>query len=391
MTSGCAQRAGSRSGTTSTRPYAASRRPESTPEIARLLVTHGSALLAQGSVDAVLQAIEPLAPELRGPGIEQLAGEAFQIRGNWDEALRCFERAAGDSEVLAPALAWRMGLLRHLEGRLDDAVAIYESAGEEGEPRDVALLLAWRGERSLAARGGRGMSRRRKPRIRDRLGVGRPARARRGAHRARDARRARGRPGANDAHYLRALDYAQQAGDVLQLIRVRTNRGSRHLEEGAYEEAIAELDLALRLADLAGYASFRALALTNRGEAHARLARFEEAVADLEDARSLYQRLGSRMVSYPLEKLGQIYRERGDWTLARAAYEEAVAQSEPAGDLQGLIPALAGLARVLVVDEPDKAEQIAEKALALGPGMAHAHALLVGGLGRARARRPRAR
>ena len=55
--------------------------------------------------------------------------------------------------------------------------------------------------------------------------------------------------GANDAHYLRALDYAQQAGDVLQLVRVRTNRGSRHVEECSYEEAISELDHALRLAD----------------------------------------------------------------------------------------------------------------------------------------------
>ena len=152
--------------------------------------------------------------------------------------------------------------------------------------------------------------------------------------------------GANDAHYLRALDYAQQAGDVLQLIRVRTNRGSRHLEEGAYEEAITELDLALRLADLAGFAAFRALALSNRGDARAKLARFEEAVADLEDARELYQRLGSRMVAYPLEKLGQIYRQRGDLALARAAYEEALAQAERSGDIQGLVPALSGLARV---------------------------------------------
>ena len=131
--------------------------------------------------------------------------------------------------------------------------------------------------------------------------------------------------GANDAHYLRALDYAQQAGDVLQLVRVRTNRGSRHVEECSYEEAISELDHALRLADLTGFAAFRALALSNRGEALSRLGRFDEAIADLEASRALYQRLGSRMISYPLEKLGEVYRIRGDVTLARAAYEEAVA------------------------------------------------------------------
>ena len=272
-----------------------------------------------------------------------------------------------------------MGLLRHLEGRLDEAVATYESASEEGEPRDVALLLAWRASaRWLRAEAEE--CRADASRAFEIASASGDPRALAAAHTVLAMLAAlEGDRGANDAHYLRALDYAQQAGDVLQLIRVRTNRGSRHLEEGAYEEAIAELDLALRLADLAGFAAFRALALTNRGEARARLARFEEAVADLEDARALYQRLGSRMVAYPLEKLGQVYRERGDWTLARAAYEEAVAQSEPAGDLQGLIPALAGLARVLVVDEPERAEQVAEKALALGPGMAHAHALLAAG------------
>jgi DNA-binding SARP family transcriptional activator len=166
---------------------------------------------------------------------------------------------------------------------------------------------------------------------------------------------------------------------VLQLIRVRTNRGSRHLEEGAYEEAIAELDLGLRLADLAGFAAFRALALTNRGEARAKLGRLEEAVADLEDAREIYRRLGSRMVAYPLEKLGEIYRERGDWALSRATYEEAISQAETAADLQGLVPSLCGLARVLAADEPDEAAALAERAVALGYGMNHVDALLAAG------------
>ena len=66
------------------------------------------------------------------------------MRGDWDEALRCFERAAGDEDTLPAGLAWRMGLLRHLGGRLEEAFASYGRADEDGEPRDVALLLAWR-------------------------------------------------------------------------------------------------------------------------------------------------------------------------------------------------------------------------------------------------------
>ena len=161
--------------------------------------------------------------------------------------------------------------------------------------------------------------------------------------------------GANDAHYLRALDYAQQAGDVLQLIRVRTNRGSRHVEECSYEEAVAELDLALRLADLAGFAAFRALALTNRGEALLRLGRLDEAVADLEAAQGALPaaRLAhGRLPAREARRGVPLPRRVG----ARAgAFEEAVAHGEASGDLQALVPSLAGLARVLVADEPEAA------------------------------------
>jgi DNA-binding SARP family transcriptional activator len=348
-------------------------------ELGRLLATHGATLLAQGAVDAVLNAVVLLPDEQRDAPIEQLAGEAFQVRGDWDEALRCFDRAAGDVEALPPALAWRMGVLEQLRGRLDEAMAIYARATEDGAPRDVALLLAWRASahwlRSEAeecrADGQRAFE------VASAAG---DAQALAAAHTVLAMLAAlEGDRNANDAHYLRALDYAERAGDVLQLIRVRTNRGSRHLEEGAYEEAIAELDLGLRLADLAGFASFRALALTNRGEARAKLGRLEEAVADLEDARELYRKIGSRMVAYPLEKLGEIYRERGDWALARATYEEALAQAEAASDLQGLVPALCGLARVLAADEPEEAAALAERAVSFGYGMNHVDALVAAG------------
>lgn len=340
-----------------------------TDEIARLLGSVGAALVARGSVDAVLEAVARLHPERRSPSIEQLAGDAFQVRGDWDEALRCFERAAGDAATLPPGLAWRMGLLRHFGGRLDEAFAAYGRADESGEDRDVALLLAWRASAHWL-RGERDSCRRDAERAFAVAAAVRDPQALAAAHTVLAMLAAlEGDRGANDTHYLRALEHAQQAGDVLQLIRVRANRGSRHVEECAYEEALVELDLALRLADLAGFAAFRALALTNRGEALAKLGRFDEAVADLEAARDLYQRLDSRMVSYPLEKLGEVYRWRGRWALARAAYEEALRQAEASGDLQGLVPALSGLARVVVGDEPEEAARLVERALSLGDGM----------------------
>jgi LuxR family transcriptional regulator, maltose regulon positive regulatory protein len=89
--------------------------------------------------------------------------------------------------------------------------------------------------------------------------------------------------------------------------------------------------------------------------------------------------MGSHKVAYPLGDLGLVYRERGDLALAKAAYEEAISFAELSGDLQGLVPALAGLARVLAGDEPDRAAELAARALGYGPGMAWVEAQLAAG------------
>ena len=135
----------------------------------------------------------------------------------------------------------------------------------------------------------------------------------------------------------------------------------------------------MRLAELSGYAAFLALAQTNRGEAQLGLGRLDEAIAELEAAKVTYQRMGSHKVAYPLGDLGLVYRERGDLALAKAAYEEAVGFAELSGDLQGLVPALAGLARVVAGDEPDRAAELADRALGYGPGMAWVEAQLAAG------------
>ena len=119
-----------------------------------------------------------------------------------------------------------------------------------------------------------------------------------------------------------------------------------------------------------GFGAFRALALTNRGESRLRLGRLEEAIADLDAARLIYQRLGSDDVAYPLGILGDVYRERGDAALARAAYEEAARRGDAMGDLQALVPSLAGLARVLAGDDPEQAGALAQRAAGYGAGWA---------------------
>ena len=186
--------------------------------------------------------------------------------------------------------------------------------------------------------------------------------------------------GANDAHYLRALEYAQQAGDVLQLIRVRTNRGSRHVEECSYEEAVAELDLALGLADLAGFAAFRALALTNRGEALFRLGRLDEAVADLEAGQAT-STSGSARAWSPTRSTSSARstapaasgRSPGPRSRRRSATARRRAtcrrSSRPSPAWRACSSA----------DEPDAAAALVERALACPPGMNQVHALLAAG------------
>ncbi len=182
---------------------------------------------------------------------------------------------------------------------------------------------------------------------------------------------------ANDTHYLRALDHAERAGDVLQIIRIRLNRGSRLNEEGFHDEAIAELDLAIGLADLGGYGSFKAIALCNRGEARGALGHIDEALDDVQGSKAIFQRMGSLLVSYPLGQAGDLHAARGQTALAYAAYTEAVDVARRSGDLQGLVPALGGLARLVAVDDPERARALADEAVAAsGGGLGETGALL---------------
>ena len=183
----------------------------------------------------------------------------------------------------------------------------------------------------------------------------------------------------NDLHYLRALEHAERARDVVQTIRIRSNRGSHFLEEGDYGNALAELDMALRLADMTGFQLWRAMSLSNRAQVLAGLGRLEESVADLEQSREIFRGMGSRLESYPLAQTADVYALRGDGALARAGYEEAIRLGDEAEDLQALVPALSGLARLIASDDPDRARDLADRAAEVASVIGHVGALLAQG------------
>lgn len=354
---------------------------EQPERLVALLVEHGQWLLSAGHVALVVNACRVLTPELRSGVIDQLEGEAHQVQGDWARALLCFERAAGNSATLAAGLAWRMGVIHYLRGELDVALSLYRRGLEDddADPRDTALVLAWaatvhwlRGEvdqcRPLAARAFE---------IATTAG---DARALAATHTvlamlgALDGDRR-----ANDAHYLLALRAAEEVPDVLQIVRIRTNRASHFIEEGAYEEGLQELEVAIRLAELTSFTTFLALSLSNRGEARLRLGRLDEALSDFEESRIKSLETGSDVAAYALTGIAEIHRIRGNLALARSEYEEAISISEASGDVQGLAPALAGLARVVAGDDPDTAQRLAERAIACGTGLFYASALLAAG------------
>ncbi|MGA8667723.1 MAG: tetratricopeptide repeat protein, partial [Candidatus Dormiibacterota bacterium] len=356
--------------------------PASTSDqLARVVAKQGARLLAAGQIATVLRACRAIPPGLRSTEIEQLDGEAQQIQGDWSEALACFERAAAGRDSLPAHLAWRIGLIHYLRGEHEEALAVYQRGIDDhaADPMEMALLLAWtstahwiRGDvepcRELAGRA---------------LAAANAC----GDHRALAAAHTvmamlaalDGDRRGNDAHYLLALRAAEEASDVLQVVRIRTNRGSHFLEEGSYAEALQELDVAVRLAELTSFASFLALSLSNRGETKLRMGRIDDALTDLEASRLRYLQIGSDMLAYPLTLIGEVHSERGNLAQARVMLEEGVEIAEKSGDVQGLVPALAYLAMVVAGEDPDRARALADRAVSYGTGMAYVIALLAAG------------
>jgi ATP/maltotriose-dependent transcriptional regulator MalT/DNA-binding SARP family transcriptional activator len=345
--------------------------------IAKLLGAYGPALLASGHVSLVLAAVATVRAEDRSSDLDLLEGEAHQIRGDWDRAVACLGRLVPATGPVPVAVAWRLGLIHHMRGELRSALDLYRRglahpAG--GAPRDQALAAAWGaaaawlcGEvpesRALTARAAILAERS------DDHTAAAAAYTAQAMLAALDGDRS-----ANDRHYLLALDHARRAGDVLHVIRIRSNRGSRFLEEGQYGEAYAELETAVRLSELADFPTLRNLALVNRAEVKRRLGQLDEAVRDLTTALAEQRNLGSRLASYPLVVLGDVHLDQGNTAQAQACFEEAVRLAESAGDLQALVPALAGLATA--TDDLGEATRLAAHAVDVAPALGQTRALL---------------
>ncbi|MEV0388761.1 BTAD domain-containing putative transcriptional regulator [Nonomuraea sp. NPDC050643] len=335
---------------------------------ASLLDAHGLRLAERGDVLAALELLPDGAR--RAPPMLKLAGVAEQNRGNWARARELLSDAAAGPAFDA-FVARRLGFIDYMRGDLDRAMAMYERGHAFGLPSADAAMCAASMATVLWMRG-------------DRAGCAKLA------DRALEQARALGDPGAlamantvlamlaaldgdrraNDAYYVRALEHAERAGDLVQLIRIHANRASRHLDEAAYADALAETDIAGRLADMVPFAPYAALNVANRAKALIGLGRLEEAAAEAADAAARWKAMGSRLTGAGLNRLAAIHALRGDREKAAALYRRVIADAEPSGEVQSLSYALNGLAELLADEDPDEAARVAGQALEHAQGIA---------------------
>lgn len=350
-------------------------------DCARILTARGDEMVVCGAAAQVIELVRALPDALVDRRLQLLLGEALCVDGQAPAALGVLDALAAGADRLEAALAWRMGMVHYLRGEPQTALDTYARAADldAGSTVDAALLLSWSATAHWmlgAADDGLDCARR----ACEQAAAAQSPRALAAAHVALAlCLTLAGDLAGADEHYAHALRYADAAGDVVQLTRIHLNRSHHLLAEARYPEAVRLAGLAAELAEATGPPGILAIALCNEAEALTRLGRYDEAVERLERVVSLTQRTGSRRVAGALHVLGEVHRRRGAFQQARGVYEEAVRIARDGGERQALVPALAGLARLLAAEDPAAARVLAKEAMDGAVGSGVVPALIAGG------------
>jgi DNA-binding SARP family transcriptional activator len=354
---------------------------------AALLAARGDEMLAAGGAAEVIRLVAGLPGTARTAAVRLLDADARRMTGDVAGAERAFApllaaataRAAADADEDAPGgnrgaasvgrhaapadrdparadgdpapadqnaapaalparLAWRAAMLRYLRAEYRAALALLDRAEPPASPpspddvhllacRATVLVLLGDGARAaevaaaaLAAACGDG------PRAAAHLAA---------ALAATGVRR--------DAHLAEALAAAVRAGDVVLQARALVNQADCRLREANYPPALAA---ARRAVELGGPPGVMIAALHNAGEALTWLGRYDEAVHHFEWALQESRRISPSRAAAGLRGLGEVYRQLGRREQSMAAFEEAVELARDCADVQILVPALSGLARL---------------------------------------------
>ena len=334
---------------------------------ARVIEEHGEAMLAAGHAETVGLLIAELPAALRTPRLWLLLGDARRAGGDLDAALRAYEAAAPGLPAGSAALAWRRGRLHYHRGDARATLAALAEAGPGPHPpADAAQVSAWTATGHLLAGDPETALRHAREAV-ALARAGTPGLDPAGADFALTAALAAaqvsvalclgalGDDAGSDEHYRLAQPVAERIGDVVLLTRIMNNRTFHLLQAARFTEALAAARTCARYAAAARQPELRDIATCNEADALAMLGRFDEAVRQYDRAIAGYRRAGSRRVAGAQLGLGEVYRRRGWREQARAAYEAAVRISTETGDGHVRGPAEAGLALVLMADDPGTA------------------------------------
>ena len=335
-----------------------------------LVAGSGDQMLAAGGAAEVVRILQGVPPDRITDRLRLVLGDAQRVSGDLLGAEQTFRPmlARGATGRLSSAAAWRVGMVRYLGGDYAGAAQVYERADEPicdpagSADRDDVLLATCRagaayllGDAEAAVRQAeRAMAMAASCPDPHPLAAAHLTMALTGAGAGRDD------------HLARAIAGAESAGDVVLLARALVNRSDTLLREADYPAALAAAERAGHFAGIGGPPGVLVTALNNVGEALTRLGDFDRAALHFQRSIAICRRLGLRRTAMGLCGLAELTREQGRRGQSMAAFEEALGLARVTAEVQVLVPALAGLARLLV-DGPDpdldRAEQLADEAV----------------------------
>ncbi|MEN3358801.1 MAG: hypothetical protein V7637_2783 [Mycobacteriales bacterium] len=346
-----------------------------------LIAAHGAEMLAGGGAADVVRLITAQPAASRCERLELTLGDALRMSGDVAGAQRVFapllERARPSGRCDA-GLAWRAGMVHYLRADYPAALDLYQRAGADGETVDAVLLHAGRASalsmvgatEQAAASADRAVA------VARRTGDDRALAA---AHIAAGVTAV---GACQDDHLALALAAAERAGDVVQAARALVNQTDGLLRAARYPQALDVALRALRAAELGGPPGVLVIALHNAGEVLTRLGEYAEAARHFERSVLVCRRSGLRRTALGLSGLAELHRQLGRREQSRTAFAEAVDLARATAETQVLVPALAGLARLLADPpgaDPAAARLLAKEAERCAPPALLATALAAGG------------
>ncbi len=305
--------------------------------------SYALALDASGDTFAALAALGPLVADAErdgwSPALAIQVADVRNSQGDYPEALRVLSRVdAADLPDDAVGVGWRARRVNvaSLLGQDSDlsaaAEAVLHLAERVGDPAGLALAHRVVAKTSVGSR--------------------------------------------KDVHLEQALTSFRRAGDASSLAPILVNRTFSLLARGRFEEAVVAGREAVRVSELVRPKGSLIMALHNLAEALTRTGGHAEARWHLRRASACCQRLAPHRAASSHCGLGELHRALGQREQGRTAYCEAIALAREAQESQVLVPALAGLARLLAEVEPEEARTAAEEALALAPAGLRPYALI---------------